>query len=289
MTTLGDLTGKYILERTKLGAFTATTAKNTRYVLWHFVDFVGADTSPDKLTPRKVEKWMMSRTLAPGSLRNEMSKVRCFCRWMVMCNYARRDPTVRLASPKEPRRLPRSLPTPQTDRVVQHAAADPRLYLVTLLMLQEGLRCVEVSRLQAGDVDHGRRTIRIVGKGGHQRELPLSEQTWSALATYTANHPSTGPLIRSLTALHKGIKPNTVSLMVGHLMHEVEAGGSAHALRHTMARDLIDRGGDIRAVRDALGHTNISTTDRYIGATDPKVLRSVMAGRTYGSDAHSGE
>lgn len=283
MLTTGSLVLKYIADRRKLKELGPRSARNASYVLWHFAESVGVDLPPDKISPRKVERWLMGRDVGPGSLRNEFSKVRTFCRWALIRGYMKKDPTLQLQCPKEPRRLPRALQQNDVDRVIEHAAHDSRLLFMTLLMVQEGLRCVEVARLQAGDVDRSRRTVRIVGKGGHQRELPLSDQTWSAYLSYSDDRTTTGPLIRSRRSPRQGLAADTVSELVSDLMRGVEAGGTAHALRHTMARDLVDRGVDIRAVRDALGHANIRTTDRYIGTTGAKALQTAMAGRVYGN------
>jgi site-specific recombinase XerD len=59
-------------------------------------------------------------------------------------------------------------------------------------MVQEGLRCGEVSHLELADVDFAERTVRVVGKGGHERVLPISEETWAALGRYSRSPPPPG-------------------------------------------------------------------------------------------------
>ncbi len=156
-----------------------------------------------------------------------------------------------------------------------------------LLEVQEGLRAGEVSRLQIGDIDFIGRTARVVGKGGHERLLPISEETWAAVSAYLDEHPATsGPLLRSYRQPWRPLAPDTISGMVSEWMRvagikrRARDGISGHALRHTMATDALRNGAHLRDVQHALGHAHLATTEAYL----PLVvndLRAAMGGRRY--------
>lgn len=286
MARTGGLVIRYVDERRKLGQFAKTTARETLIVLWRFAEFVGLERPPTAITARKVEQWMMTRDVAPGTLRSEFSKVRTFCRWLLTHEYLRRDPFLNLSRPKTPRYVPRGLGGDDIDFLVAAARAeDRRMYVVLCLMVQEGLRCVEVASLQMGDVDLDRRSVLVTGKGAHERELPLSEQSIEAIRLYAGHRLHAGPLVCSARNVHAGVSASYLSTLVARFIRDHHVEGTAHRLRHSMARDMLERGADLRAVRDALGHANVATTDRYLGRTKPAALRMAMQGRTYGLGA----
>jgi site-specific recombinase XerD len=185
--------------------------------------------------------------------------------------------------------MPRALQLDHATRVVA-ASKDSRTRLIVSLMLQEGLRRVEVSRALHHDIDFRKQTISIRGKGGHgdiTRVVPITDETFRCLARYMEEHAiSGGHLIRSHRGKHQGIAPATVSDLVLQALRDSGVkiyngdGCSPHALRHTAAQDVLDNGGDLRQVQALLGHATIKTTEVYLRG-DVHGLREAMEGRTY--------
>lgn len=161
-----------------------------------------------------------------------------------------------------------------------------RTRLMVLLGCQEGLRCGEIAALETGDLDLPNRTMLITGKGGHQRYLPISDETFEVLTQHLAALPrGMGPVIRSLkygADPYAGIQPATISALLSRLMHEAGVPASGHALRHTMANDALRSGANIREVQLALGHASLETTQHYLGLSSVKDLRKALGGRRYG-------
>jgi integrase/recombinase XerC len=215
--------------------------------------------------------------------------------WLVEVGELERNPALLVKSPKEPRRLPRGLTAAEVRRLLR-VAPDARAVVIILLMVQEGLRRGEVAGLDLGDIDMAERTMLVRGKGGHERVLPISEETFTAIRRYLGEHPATaGPLVRRSLDQPKGVRwdarqglsPSYVSQMMTQWMREagIKAkpydGRSAHALRHTAASDMLRHGAHVRNVQAALGHASLVTTQRYL----PLIvgdLRESMGGSRYG-------
>lgn len=219
-------------------------------------------------------------------IRTRLSQLRCFCAWGVEHRYLRVDPTLGVRGPRQPRRLPRGLKLAEV-RATLAKAPDARARLVLLLMFQEGLRRREVAGLSLGDIDMDERTMLVVGKGDHERTLPISAETWGALVAYLGTgRIVAGPLIRSLVDGRSALQPATVGRMVSAIMLDAGVkeraydGRSAHSARHTAATDTLRAGGHLRDVQKMLGHVSLTSTEVYL----PLVvndLRSAMSGRQY--------
>ncbi|UDY35696.1 tyrosine-type recombinase/integrase [Dermatobacter hominis] len=223
---------------------------------------------------------------APATLRRVIAAATGWVKWLRHRGVLDRDPFWNVEKPSLPRYLPRALDAAQV-RAVFQACTNPRDTLVVSLMVNEGLRCVEVSRLQVGDLDLRSRTMRIHGKGDHERMLPITDESWSCLRIYLETFELVGgPLLRDIRWGERGLTAQWVSDLVRGLMTDagVKRGRydrvSAHSLRHTAATDMLRNGAHVRDVQHALGHANLKTTETYM----PLVvndLRSAMNGRSY--------
>ena len=221
--------------------------------------------------------------------RARLSTLRGFLHWCVLEEHMLRDPSIGIPLPRLPSLLPRALPLCEARSVVA-AANCPRDRLIVLLMLQEGLRRIEVARLERGDIDYRQQLIAVRGKGGqgrHTSRLPVTSETWEAISGYLAvSEGSTGALIRSTRYPDRGVSASWVGELVARVMYQSGAkkkpwdGRSGHSLRHTAAQDLVDGGVDIRVVQRILRHVSIVTTQTYIRG-EVNGLREAMEGRNY--------
>jgi integrase len=151
-----------------------------------------------------------------------------------------------------------------------------------------GCRCVEVSRARVEDFDPIGRTVRLVGKGGHERVIPVPVEAAKAIGAHLDVQGRTaGPLFRSRRD-GGPIRTETMSRYVRCWMIEAGVkvrpldGRSAHGLRRTAGSDVMERSGDLRAVQEMLGHASIETTARhYLRSVTMEQLRTAMEGRGY--------
>lgn len=165
---------------------------------------------------------------------------------------------------------------------------DARARVITLLMVQEGLRCCEVAGLEIQDIDWNEQLVLIkTSKGDNERVLPLSDETAEAITAYLKEQPSScGPLVRSCLEPTSRISAKYVSRLVVGWVADAGLKGrpydglSAHALRHTAATDMLRSGAHLRDVQAALGHRNLQSTQVYL-AWVVGDLRTAMGGRSY--------
>lgn len=268
----------YVNERRDKREFTRGTADRTWYCLADFADMFGARPLTH-LTPVFVDKWLASHPeWKPGTRSTNFGRVRSFCRWLLHRGLVRKDPFAGKRAPKRPRRNPRPLTRDQFDRL-NASAPDSRARLIVALMYWLGLRCCEVAWLQVEDCDRHTNLMRIVGKGGHERILPIVPQVQLTLNVYLREHPATsGPLVRSYT--HPGgLEPGTVSILTrgwltaAGLKQTAFDGVTPHAMRHSAASELAEATHDPYLVQELLGHADISTSMYYVKRAQTSRLR----------------
>ncbi len=236
-----------------------------------------------------MDDWLASIAhLSPATRRHYFTTARMFFDWAVLEGLCGANPLRERRPPREPRRLPRALPAPAVDAILARCP-DERARVIVVLMVQLGLRRGEVARLAVEDFDLFTNTVHIVGKGGHERVLPLTRQALHEVRTYLeeteARH---GPFLRSRVDPLRGLGPEMVSQIVKQAMCDagVKRRGhdrvTPHALRHTMATELIRGGAHLLDVQQALGHSSVTVTQTYL----PLVvdgLAETMEGRWYGA------
>jgi len=285
--TIPDLIEPYLRGRVRAHEIIPLTARNDRCILRHFAGVCGP-VPPPALNRRHLRRWIEAlEPFAPATRRRRWSTVKTFLGWLVVEGQLTKHPLAGMRGPKQPRAVPRAM-TPAAVARVLLACPDVRARLIVTLMVQAGLRCCEVSALELGDIDRSRALLRVRGKGGHERLLPLLEEIDQALAAYLGQFPaSAGPLVRSYRDPHRPLDPDTISGYVAQIMWAAGVkqahrdGVSAHALRHTAATDMLRQDAHLRDVQQALGHAHLATTEIYL----PYVVRSLeeaMGGRWYG-------
>lgn len=208
--------------------------------------------------------------------------MRQFFRWAVDMRMCKADPTYRVKAPRQPRTAPRSVGLEDLTELGR-ALPDNRARCIIALMLHLGLRAGEVADLEMADLDLYANVVRVVGKGGHERILPVPEIVRFWMDPYLAERGrGGGKLIRSYKG-PGGITAHTVSHLVTGWMRDAGVkvrpydGRSAHALRHTMCENLYRHGVDLRTIAAAAGHASPTTTWTYLRhRASVEQLRDVM-------------
>lgn len=280
------LARKYVTGRYRRGEIGEPTRDAIAYTLSTLTAVHGARPVA-RLGPKAIDQWLETiADRAPSTRRNMVSRVRHFCRWLMTEGHIKRDPTGHVPAIRQPRRVPVTLTDTQAGEV-RTAELDTRAQVVLALMLDVGCRCVEVSRICVEDVDMVGRLIRLTGKGGHERQIPLPQSTAALISKYLDEvGVISGPLIRSHTDSTAGLKPATLSHYVRRWLTDLGVkqrahdGRSAHGLRRTAGSEVMEESHDIRVVQAVLGHERIETTARYYLRPVPlEAMRAAMESR----------
>lgn len=288
-TTVEELAALWLRERELRSELTGRSVSVERARLGSLIALYG-ESSPDELDRRAVLDWQSTiGHLAPATRRATVGAVGRFLRWLYAENRTGADLSAHLIKVREPRRAPRAL-NPSDVATVIEACPSERGRAIIVLMVELGLRCVEVSRLDLDDYNASSATIFVRGKSGNERVLPLTRRAEEQLCRYLSERgTASGPLFLAVGSKRSPdgrISAKWISKRTGRLMrdagvHKPGDRRTAHALRHTAASDVLDRCHDIRAVQQMLGHQSLATTEVYLRRADLGRLRQAMEGRQY--------
>jgi integrase/recombinase XerC len=271
---LADAVHAYLTERRALGDFRPNSCHQIRWRLSLLVKACPPGLAVAALDRHHVTAWQQSLAgQRPATRRAALSSVRTFCRWAQAEGLLDGDPTARLGRVVEPRADTRALSAAKVARL-RLVLPDLRAELIVALMFGVGLRCCEVARLDVDDYDPDpeRPEIRVVGKGDHERRLPVPAAVAGLVDKWLADRPPRGPLV-GLSAARLSVLVSGWFSDAGLKRHAYD-GVSAHALRHTFASDVLDRCGNVRVAQALLGHQSLATTQRYLRPASMDQMRA---------------
>ena len=213
---------------------------------------------------------LTTRGYARRSIARKSSAVRSFYTDAVRRSLVAANPVDGLARPKRPRSLPKALPARSLGGLLDGLTGDEPIDLRDRAMLEmlyaTGLRVAELAALRVEDVA-GRDLIRVSGKGGKERVVPVGDAARNALARYLESGRPALALPGAGTALWVGAKGGALDTRGIRRVVRARAGTFPHALRHSFATHLLEGGADLRAVQELLGHIEMGTTQIYTSVT----------------------
>lgn len=204
-----------------------------------------------------------------SSIARKLAAIRTFYKYLGRTGVIKNNPARLVSTPKQEKRLPAALTVDDTLRLIDSKAVNPLSQLrdkaVIEMLYSTGIRASELIGMNMEDIDRHGRLIRIRGKGRKERIVPVGRKALEALEAYLkVRRPGnttavfTGPSGKRLTV-------RTVQrILEGHrkaLGLAVKA--SPHTLRHSFATHMLESGADLRAIQELLGHSSLSTTQRY--------------------------
>ena len=215
----------------------------------------------------RAEPGRTPRRLAPTTIARKLAAVRTFLRFTLG---PARVPDARLA-PRRPRRLPTAPKADELEReldgLVGEAPLQIRNRALAELIYSAGLRSREAVDLDLADIDFESESVRILGKGGKERVVPLGEEAafwlgrWLRARSELARGAENALFI---SARGRRLDTSTVRRLLPH----------PHRLRHAFATHLLEGGADLRTIQELLGHSSLSTTQVY-SHVDARRLRRV--------------
>lgn len=208
--------------------------------------------------------------LSGRSLQRVLSAIRALYRHLIRERACKHNPAMDLRAPKSPRKLPRTLDTDITSRLLNTGEDDDWLatrdHAMLELFYSSGLRLAELVGLDLSGVDLSEGEVRVLGKGNKTRIVPVGRPAREALARWIKVRPSLAGNEQPLFVGKQGrrLTPRAIQLRVRQWgVQQIGQHVHPHMLRHSFASHLLESSGDLRAVQELLGHADISTTQVY--------------------------
>lgn len=233
---------------------------------------------PTRVSAEHIEAMMtelFDRGFEPRSQARVLSSLRSFFGYLMLTDRIESSPLDRIESPKLGRHLPDVLSISEVDAIIE--AIDPNSALgvrnraIVEMLYSCGLRVSELVELRVEDIDFEENLVRVMGKGGKQRFVPLGDLARQRLEAYMVDREEVGVADResaSIIFLNRRGRKLTRVMIFTLIRQAVAAAGidktvSPHSFRHSFATHLLMGGADIRQVQELLGHSDITTTEIY--------------------------
>ena len=231
-------------------------------------------TSVDTEIIRAWVVFMASKGNKPSVIRRRVAGIRAFYRFLQRRNNLEVNPSLRLPLPKIPKRLPRFISIEgmkklDAENLFTSDFSGNRDRLILELLYGTGMRRAEVANLRDLDIQWERREIKIMGKGGKSRVIPVSDSLYSLMKQYREERDTMfekGADTFFITDKGRNVYTRfiyMVSIRYLETVTSIENKGP-HLLRHTFATHLMSNGADIQAVKALLGHSSLAATQVYM-------------------------
>lgn len=221
--------------------------------------------------------YLQSNGASRSTLARRIVSIRAFTYWAASQKWIESDIGAALEVPKPLRKLPEVLNQEEANTVVEamqlRASEEPtpenlRDLAIIEVLYASGIRVSELCGLNIRDLDFGRNTLQVLGKGNKERVVPLGLPAVRALQSYlefardSFKNSKSGDAV-FLGARGKRIDQRIARAIVNDAMKAIGSNMSPHGLRHTAATHLLEGGADLRTVQEILGHSSLSTTQIY--------------------------
>ncbi|HLL86791.1 MAG TPA: tyrosine-type recombinase/integrase, partial [Thermoleophilaceae bacterium] len=256
-----------------------------------FADALGR--APDELGPRELRRFaqaLAERGDSKATVARRLAAARTFYRHLLERAEVEANPADLVSSPKRGSRLPRVLKQTEAAALLERVPASTPLELRDRALLElaygSGLRAQELVDLDVASLDRDAEQLRVEGKGGRSRVVPLGEPGWRALERYLERgRPALAAEVDAgrrpepaLLVSKSGRRLSTSDVrrrLSAWTRRAALAGGvSPHTLRHSFATHLLEGGADLRAIQELLGHASISTTQIYTRVDSRQLKRA---------------
>ncbi len=253
--------------------------------LAQFLTFVVSEKG-DAASAQDVDHLLLRRYLAglskntkKSSIGRKLAAIRSFFRFLLRRGIIIKNPAELVATPKKEQKLPFHLDIDQTTALME-APEDEEKYglrdrAILELLYSSGLRVSELTGLDIGELDLATGMVRVSGKGGKERIVPVGSRALLAVQEYLSergNDADTKALF--LNTRGGRINRRSVARIVDAHVLRIAAFKriSPHTLRHTFATHMLEGGADLRVIQELLGHASLSTTQKYTHVTIDRLM-----------------
>ncbi len=244
------------------------------------------DADLKKVSYLHVRTWvaeLMDKNISAKSVNRKLSTLKSFYKYLLRNNIIDVNPLQKIQGPKTPKKLPVFVDQTQMDELFNEIGFEEgfdgiRDKLLLDILYQTGIRRAELIGLKDQDIDLYNLSLKVLGKRNKERIIPISLSLKRNLETYFQVKKTEGLLSPYLLVNKKNIplKENNIYKTVKHYLGIITTldKKSPHVLRHTFATHLLNNGADINAVKELLGHANLSATQIYTHNTIEKLKKT---------------
>ena len=211
------------------------------------------------------------RNLKKSSISRKLASIRSYFKYLHREGYVKKNPAKLVSSPRVPKTLPRFLDIDETFSLMDTPKGETfipaRDKAILELLYSSGLRVSELTSLDVVDLDIKETLVRVKGKGRKERIVPIGSKAMEAIQNYLPERISLKKKSPALFLNNRGGRLTQRSvrriLVAYSRMINLKGDISPHTLRHTFATHLLHEGADLRAIQELLGHSSLSTTQKY--------------------------
>lgn len=276
----------YLEHEKKYSAHTVISYNNDLNQFFSFINPENDQLAISEINYQQVRAWvgnLLEHKLAAKTVNRKLSTLKSFFKYLQRQQVIDINPMTKISGPKTPKRLPVFLEEQQMDKLFSEIIFPDdfegvRDRLILDVLYQTGIRRSELAQLTEGDVDLFNSTIKVLGKRNKERIIPISLSLKRNLESYfkVKEVKSFSNNKVFVTLKGKELNEQGVYKIVKHYLAQITSiqKKSPHVLRHTFATHLLNNGADINAVKDLLGHANLSATQVYTHNTIEKLKKS---------------
>ena len=242
-------------------------------------------SNPDKANQEMIRSWvvyMMDEGLTSKSVNRKISTLNSYYNYLIKKSIINENPARHISSVKSSQRLPVYFDQEQLNTLINSSSkvgdfSKLRNMLVIELLYSTGMRRSELITLKINSIDFSNNTIKVLGKRNKQRIIPLSEKQIESINNYIDNKEKCfGNLNDYLIVTDKGAKayPRLIYRIINKELSSLTGPTkSPHVLRHSFATHMLNNGADLVAIKELLGHANLTATQIYTHNTIEKLKK----------------
>tara|TARA_B100000900_G_scaffold375540_1_gene357720 strand:- start:464 stop:1342 length:879 start_codon:yes stop_codon:yes gene_type:complete len=268
--------------------YSAHTVKAYQIDLTQFQDYLekNYECVLQKAKHLMVRSWlaqMLDYGISPRSVNRKITALKSFYKFLLKVEKIKEDPTIKVVPPKMSKKLPAFVEEGQMRKLLDEldfadGYAGVRDKLMIELFYSTGIRQAELINLKIKDIDLSRNVIKVLGKRNKERLIPLTIELRQKIDVYLklrAELPIKDSSYLLLTNKGKKLYPTLVYRQVNYYLSQVTSldKKSPHVLRHTFATHMLNNGADLNAIKELLGHANLSATQVYTHNTIDKLKK----------------
>jgi integrase/recombinase XerC len=223
--------------------------------------------------------YLLEQGVSPRSVNRKISTLKTYFKFLIREGMIDESPMLKIVSPKSKKRLPLFIEEDQIESLLNEVKFEDgfigeRNKLIIELFYVTGIRLSELIEIKITDINFDDNLVKVLGKRNKERLIPLSERIIKELKYFIVKYNISKHLFTNLDG--KKVYTKLVYRVVNKYIGEISSINkkSPHILRHTFATHMLNNGADINAIKELLGHANLSATQVYTHNTIEK-LKSI--------------